>query len=120
MQLMKHDTLDELKGNKIELEGFDLIAVEVGHSDTDHTTCLNVPSIGLVVAGDVAYKYVHQYLAESNAQTRNEWISALDKIESLKPHAVIGWTQAAYERLNPRIIEQTRQYIRDFDRIAGT
>ena len=53
---------DELKGNKIELEGFGLIAVEVGHSDTDHTTCLNVPSIGLVVAGDVAYNDVHQYL----------------------------------------------------------
>ena len=53
---------DELKGNKIELEGLDLIAVEVGHSDTDHTTCLNVPSIGLVVAGDVAYNDVHQYL----------------------------------------------------------
>jgi hypothetical protein len=44
----------------------DLIAVEVGHSDTDHTTCLNVPSIGLVVAGDVAYNDVHPYLAESN------------------------------------------------------
>ena len=52
---------DELKGNKIELEGFDLIAVEVGHSDTDHTTCLNVPSI---VAWDVAYNDVHKYLAE--------------------------------------------------------
>ncbi len=33
-----------------------------------------LPSIGLVVAGDVAYNDVHQYLAESNAQTRNEWI----------------------------------------------
>ena len=76
---------DELKGNKIELEGLELVAVEVGHSDTDHTTCLNVPSIGLVVAGDVAYNDVHLYLAESNAQTRHEWISALDKIESLKP-----------------------------------
>jgi hypothetical protein len=111
---------DELKGNKIELEGFGLIAVEVGHSDTDHTTCLNVPSIGLVVAGDVAYNDVHQYLAESNAQTRNEWISALDKIESLKPHAVIAGHKRPTNEDNPRIIEQTRQYIRDFDRIAGT
>jgi glyoxylase-like metal-dependent hydrolase (beta-lactamase superfamily II) len=79
---------DDLKGDKIELEGLDL--VEVGHSDTDHTTCLNVPSIDLVVAGDIAYNGVHLYLAESNAQTRHEWISALDKIESLKPHAVVA------------------------------
>jgi glyoxylase-like metal-dependent hydrolase (beta-lactamase superfamily II) len=111
---------DELKGNKIELEGLELIAVEVGHSDTDHTTCLNVPSIGLVVAGDVAYNDVHLYLAESNAQTRHEWISALDKIESLKPHAVIAGHKRPETDDDPRIIEETRQYIRDFDKIAGT
>jgi len=111
---------DDLKGNKIELEGFDLLAVEVGHSDTDHTTCLNVPSIGLVVAGDVAYNYVHLYLAESNTQTRHEWISALDKIESLKPHAVIAGHKRPTNEDSPKIIEQTRQYIREFDKIVET
>ena len=110
---------DDLKGNKIELEGLDLLAIEVGHSDTDNTTCLNVPSIGLVVAGDVAYNDVHLYLAESNTQTRHEWISALDKIESLKPHAVIAGHKRPANEDSPRIIEQTRQYIRDFDKIAA-
>ena len=81
---------EELKGNVIDLEGQELVAVELGHTDTDHTTCLNVPSIGLVVAGDAAYNDVHLYLAESNAQTRREWISALDKIESLNPRAVVA------------------------------
>ena len=61
---------EELKGNVIDLEGHDLVAVELGHTDTDHTTCLNVPSVGLVVAGDAAYNDVHLYLVESNAQTR--------------------------------------------------
>jgi short chain dehydrogenase/Pyridine nucleotide-disulphide oxidoreductase len=74
----------------IALEGRELVAVELGHTDTDYTTCLNVPSIGLVVAGDAAYNDVHLYLAESNAQTRREWISALDKIESLNPRAVVA------------------------------
>jgi glyoxylase-like metal-dependent hydrolase (beta-lactamase superfamily II) len=81
---------DELKGNVINLEGDDLVAVELGHTDTDHTTCLHVPSVGLVVAGDAAYNDVHPYLAESNPQTRKEWIAALDKIESLNPRAVIA------------------------------
>ena len=71
--------------------------MELGHTDTDHTTCLNVPSVGLVVAGDAAYNDVHLYLAESNAKTRREWISALDKIESLNPRAVI----AAHTRFRP-------------------
>ena len=109
---------EELKGNVIDLEGQELVAVELGHTDTDQTTCLNVPSIGLVVAGDAAYNDVHLYLAESNAQTRRGWISALDKIESLKPRAVVASHKRPENDDNPRIIEQTRQYIRDFDRLA--
>ena len=109
---------EELKRNVIDLEGHDLVVVEVGHTDTDHTTVLHVPSVGLVVAGDVAYNDVHLYLAESNAQTRREWISALGTIESLNPRAVIAGHKRPGSDDNPRIIEETRQYIRDFDRVA--
>jgi len=111
---------EELKGNAIDLEGRELGAVELGHTDTDYTTCLSVPSVGLVVAGDAAYNDVHLYLAQSNAQTRREWISALDNIESLHPRAVVATHKRPENDDNPRIIEQTRQYIRDFDRLAGT
>jgi glyoxylase-like metal-dependent hydrolase (beta-lactamase superfamily II) len=109
---------EELKGNIIDLEGNELIAIELVHTDTDHTTCLTVPSIGLVVAGDAAYNDVHLYLAESNAKTRQEWISALDKIGSLNPRTVVASHKRPGNDDNPRIIEETRQYIRDFDRIA--
>ncbi len=111
---------EELKGNAFELEGRELVAVELGHTDTDYTTCLNVPSIGLVVAGDAAYNDVHLYLAESDAQTRQEWISALDKIESLGPRTVVASHKRPENDDNPRIIEETRQYIRDFDRLTAT
>src|SRR2546428_8826588 len=111
---------EELKGNVIDLEGHELVAVELGHTDTEYTTCLNVPSIGLVVAGDAAYNDVHLYLAESNPQTRREWISALDTIESLNPRAVIAGHKRPGSDDRPKIIEETRQYIRDFDRVAGT
>jgi glyoxylase-like metal-dependent hydrolase (beta-lactamase superfamily II) len=109
---------EELKGHVIDLEGNDLVAVKLGHTDTDHTTCLNVPSIGLVVAGDAAYNDVHLYLAESDAKSRREWISALDKIESLNPRAVVASHKRPDNDDNPRIIEETRRYIRDFDRLA--
>jgi len=111
---------EELKRNVIDLEGHDLVVVEVGHTDTDYTTCLHVPSVGLVVAGDAAYNDVHLYLAESNAQTRREWISALDMIEAFKPRAVIAGHKRHGNDDSPKIIEETRQYIRDFDRVAGT
>jgi glyoxylase-like metal-dependent hydrolase (beta-lactamase superfamily II) len=111
---------EELKQNVIDLEGHDLVVVELGHTDTDYTTCLHVPSVGLVVAGDAAYNDVHLYLAESNAQTRREWIAALDRIESLNPRAVIAGHKRPGNDDSPKIIEETRQYIRDFDRVAAT
>jgi len=110
---------EELKGNVIQLEGCDLLVVEVGHTDTEHTTCLHVPSADLVVAGDAAYNDVHLYLAESNAETRRDWIAALDTIESLKPRAVIAGHKRPGRPDAPSIVEETRQYIRDFDRIAA-
>ena len=57
---------EPLPDHTLELEGHDLVAVELGHTDTDHTTCLHVPEIGLVVAGDAVYNDVHQYLRESS------------------------------------------------------
>jgi glyoxylase-like metal-dependent hydrolase (beta-lactamase superfamily II) len=102
----------------IELEGHELVAVELGHTDTDQTSCLHVPDVGLVVAGDAAYNDVHLYLAESDRQGRRDWIAALDTIESLHPQTVIAGHQRAGRHDGPEIIEETRQYIRDFDRIA--
>jgi len=110
---------EELKENTIDLEGQDLKALELGHTDGDDTTCLHVPSIGLVVTGDAVYNGPHQYLVDSTApQKRKDWISALDKIESLNPQAVIAGHKCPGTDDNPRIIEETRQYIRDFERTA--
>jgi glyoxylase-like metal-dependent hydrolase (beta-lactamase superfamily II) len=111
---------EELNGSVIDLEGHDLVVVELGHSDTDYTTCLHVPSIGLVVAGDAAYNDVHLYLAGSSPQNRRDWIAALDKIESLNPRAVVASHKRPENDDNPGIVEETRQYIRDFERLTET
>jgi glyoxylase-like metal-dependent hydrolase (beta-lactamase superfamily II) len=111
---------EPLEDHTIELEGHKLVAVELGHTDTNQTTCLHVPDVGLVVAGDAAYNDVHLYLAESDPQGRREWIAALDTIEALQPQSVIAGHQRAGRHDGPEIIEETRQYIRDFDRIAET
>src|SRR6266567_1353969 len=110
---------DELKGSVLELEGERLVSVNLGHTDTDSTTCLHDPSIGLAVCGDALYNDVHLHLGESDAEGRNEWIAALDTIESLKSVAAIAGHKRPGAPDTPDNIEATRKYIRDFDRIAS-
>jgi glyoxylase-like metal-dependent hydrolase (beta-lactamase superfamily II) len=110
---------EELTGNVIDLEGHDLVSVPLGFTDTASTTCLHVPSIGLIVAGDAAYNGDHLHLSESpDRQKRQEWIAALDKMESLEPRAVIAGHKRVGNDDSPRILGDTRKYIRDFERLA--
>ena len=108
---------DELDRNEVELEGNTLIAVNVGFTDTAETTCLHVPSIDLVVAGDAVYNGIHLYLPETSRQTRQEWLAALDKIEALRPRAVVAGHKIPENDDSPRNIEETRRYLRDFIRL---
>ena len=102
-----------------ELEGERLLAVEVGHTDTDDTTVLHVPSIGLVVAGDVAYNGVHQYLLESAHGGVEAWLAALDKVAALQPRAVVAGHKNKDLPDDPAIIDQTRQYLLDARRLLA-
>jgi glyoxylase-like metal-dependent hydrolase (beta-lactamase superfamily II) len=111
---------EPLEDNELELEGQKLVAVNTGHTDTAHSTSLHVPSIGLIVGGDVVYNGIHPYLAETDTQSRLAWISTLDKLESLKPRAVIAGHKVPENDDDPRIIGETRQYIRDFNRLDET
>jgi len=108
---------EALDGNEFELEGHKLVAVSTGRTDTAYSTCLHVPSIGLLVAGDAVYNGIHPYLSETDKQSRLEWISALDKLESLKPRTVIAGHKIPGNDDAPSNIGETRKYIQDFNRL---
>ncbi|MDT0466446.1 MBL fold metallo-hydrolase [Streptomyces gibsoniae] len=115
------DTLvaaEPLAGDRLQLEGHDLVVVGLGHTDTDDTTCLHVPSIGLVVAGDAVYNDVHLYLAESPAEGRRAWLHALDTIAALDPEAVVAGHKNPDRPDDPKAIDETRRYIHDFESVA--
>ncbi|HVE22209.1 MAG TPA: MBL fold metallo-hydrolase [Acidocella sp.] len=108
---------EALENNELELEGHKLVVVNTGRTDTAHSTCLHVPSIGLIVGGDAVYNGIHPYLGETDTQSRLEWISALDTLEALRPRAVIAGHKVPENADDPRIIAETRQYLRDFNRL---
>jgi glyoxylase-like metal-dependent hydrolase (beta-lactamase superfamily II) len=110
-------TAESLDGASIELEGHRLVPIETGYTDTADSTSLHVPSIELVVAGDVVYSGIHLYLAETNPQSRLEWIDALDTLEALKPHAVVPGHKVPDNDDDPKNIAETCQYLRDFIRL---
>src|SRR5258707_11370752 len=105
---------EPLEDRELGLEGHKLAVVNAGRTDTAHSTCLHVPSIGLIVGGDAVYNGIHPFLGETDRQSRLEWISTLDKLEALKPKAVVAGHKVPENDDDPRIIGETRQYIRDF------
>lgn len=99
------------------LEGNPVAAVETGHTDTDHTTVLHVPSIGLVAAGDVAYNGVHQYILEGGHGGLQQWLHAIDRVADLHPRAVVAGHKNKNRPDDPAILDETRQYLQDVIRL---
>jgi glyoxylase-like metal-dependent hydrolase (beta-lactamase superfamily II) len=103
----------------LELEDHRLESLELGHTDTDDTTALWVPSARLLIAGDSIYNGVHQYLLESKDGGIDAWLTAIDKIEDLHPRAVVAGHKAPGAADGPEIIGETRQYLLDAKRILA-
>jgi glyoxylase-like metal-dependent hydrolase (beta-lactamase superfamily II) len=97
--------------NGFTIDGHPLVAVEAGHSDTDDTTILHAPSIGLVAAGDVVYSNVHQYLAETPDGGLEAWHRALDVVETLRPANVVSGHKDPSRDDSPADIGETRKYL---------
>jgi glyoxylase-like metal-dependent hydrolase (beta-lactamase superfamily II) len=110
----QHVTAEPLTDGLLELEGQQLRAIELGHTDTDDTSALHVPSIELIVSGDAVYGDVHLYLGEAKGGGTVEWLSALDTIENFQPSAVVAGHKRDGDADSPDNIGRTRRYIEEF------
>ncbi|MFD5010751.1 MBL fold metallo-hydrolase [Streptomyces chartreusis] len=97
------------------LEGHVLKPVPTDHTDTDHTSVLHVPDLGLVVAGDAVYNNVHLYLSEGANGGFTAWLRALDTVEDLRPLSVVAGHQDRRRPDTPDTITQTRAYLNDVE-----
>jgi glyoxylase-like metal-dependent hydrolase (beta-lactamase superfamily II) len=102
------------------LEGHDLRIIEQGHTDSADTTSLHVPSIDLVVAGDVVYNQCHMYVGDTTPESRKNWVAALDRLAALKPAIVVAGHKKPGAPDSPSAIQDTKRYLLDFDRLQQT
>jgi glyoxylase-like metal-dependent hydrolase (beta-lactamase superfamily II) len=110
---------EPLDGDTFTLEGHTLHVIETGFTDTDHSTALWVPDLRLVVAGDVAYNGIHQYMGEADSATRREWMRAADKLAALDPAFVVAGHKRPELPDDPHSLVETRQYLADFNRLEA-
>jgi glyoxylase-like metal-dependent hydrolase (beta-lactamase superfamily II) len=101
----------EFPGGGLRLDRHELFAHQVGHSDTDDTTVLHVPSLELVVGGDVVYNNVHQYVAEAGAGGLEAWQHALDAVAALQPRWVVSGHKDATRPDLATDVDETRRYL---------
>ena len=102
------------------LEGHELRIIEQGRTDGPDSTSLYVPSIGLIVAGDVVYNQCRMYVGETTAESRKNWIAALDRLAALNPTIVVAGHKKPGAPDSPSAIQDTRRYLEDFDRVKKT
>ncbi|KAJ6555463.1 beta-lactamase-like protein [Mycena vulgaris] len=108
-----------LAHNKFTLEGHSFEAIDVGHSDTDETTFLHVPSLDMVVAGDIVYNDVHMWMTESTTQgQRDAWICSLDKVAAVNPGIVVGSHHRQGGVDGAFNIDASKEYISTFSRLV--
>ena len=102
------------------LENNEVRIIEQGHTDTVDTTSLHVPSIDLVVGGDVLYNQCHMFVADSTPESRANWIAALDRLAALKPTIAVAGHKKPGAPDTPAAIEATKRYLADFGRLRET
>ncbi len=91
-----------------------------GPHHSPDSTSLHVPSIDLVVADDVVYNQCHMYVGDTTAESRKNWVAALDGLAALKPAMVVAGHKKPGAPDSPSAIEDTKRYLLDFDRLKQT
>jgi glyoxylase-like metal-dependent hydrolase (beta-lactamase superfamily II) len=102
------------------LEGHELRIIEQGRTDSPDSTSLYVPSIGLIAAGDVVYNQCRMYVGDTTHESRMNWIADLDRLAALNPSIVVAGHKKPGAPDSPVTIEETKQYLLDFDRLQKT
>ncbi len=97
-----------LEGQTIELHG-------PVQGDAPENSYVWIPSIKTVIAGDIVYRGVHPWTAETNAEKRKAWIKTIDEIAALGPTTVIAGHKDPKEKDDVGGLKATKDYLEAFE-----
>jgi glyoxylase-like metal-dependent hydrolase (beta-lactamase superfamily II) len=81
---------------------------EEGRTDSPDSTSLYLPSIGLIVAGDVVYNQCRMYVGDTTPESRKNWIADLDRLAALNPTIVVPGHKKPGAPDSPSAIQETK------------
>lgn len=97
-----------LEGQTIEIHG-------PLQGDAPDNSYVWIPSTKTVIAGDIVYRGVHVWTAETNADARKAWIKTLDEISALGPTTVIAGHKDPKEKDDVASLKATKDYLEAFE-----
>lgn len=104
-----------LKGATLTLEGQTLEIHGPRQGDATNSTYVWIPSISTVVAGDIVYRGVHPWTAETNVDQRSAWGATLEEIRLLSPVTVVAGHRDPGQPDDAGSILATHDYLLAFD-----
>ena len=104
-----------LAGTTLTLEGHTLELHGGVQGDSADNAYVWIPSLKTVVAGDIVYRGVHPWTAETDAAKRKAWEKTLDQLAALGATTVIAGHKDPKLPNDAAGIAQTRQYLEAFD-----
>jgi len=118
-ELVQTIVVPELTNGILDIEGSEIIAVEVGQSDIARSSYVQIPSLKALVVGDIAYNQVHPTLIDSDHEKRSAWIQTLLDLLELKPEIVVASHRTPDSINDIHAIEETIAYLRKANHFLG-
>lgn len=108
---------EALEDDFLTLEGHRIEIVSLKQADMEDVTALHIPAIDTVITGDLTYRGMHAWLAETDAQARIAWLESIEQIKALAPKTVIAGHKVSTLSDDPVVLDDTAAYIRKFDEL---
>jgi glyoxylase-like metal-dependent hydrolase (beta-lactamase superfamily II) len=111
---------ESLTGDTIAVDGHRLHIIGLNGPDPDRTFVW-IPDLRTVVGGIPVFGNMHVWIADTQSvESRVNWLNILDRIEALKPVAVIPGHYLLYANgeapTTPDVVAFTRRYLEEFEK----